>query len=384
VKAQVDHEILKPSFHIVIVLAILLLSAQCGILDNDDEAVADIDAEIRAEMDVLGIPSVVAGIISDGDIVWQKAYGYADVQRNIPATTNTIYTLMSVSKTVIATAVMQLWEQGRIDLDEDINQYLPFSVRNPRFPDKEITTRMLMTHTSGLAHPDDEVPGWYHMYADHQTPRMGDWIDQWIVPGGPHYVRDVWKEWAPGTQELYSNVGTWVLAFLVEQVSGEEFTTYCENHIFDPLGMVDTDYWVANLDSQNMATPYVGRYVPIAQYNTVAYPVGWLRSSLNDLSRFLIAYMSGGILDGNRILEGSTVDEILKVQNPASGVCLIWFKWLGEWYGHDGGGTGFSSRVEFNRGDATGVIILSNLDSDAVRPGGRIHELIRLRANQHR
>lgn len=382
-KFPVDFTILKTC----IVLTIVSLLFQCGIFDSENEAVPDIDAEIQAEMETLGIPSVVAGIIKDGEMVWQKAYGYADVQQNILATTNTNYTLMSVSKTVLATAITQVWEQGRIELDEDINQYLPFSVRNPKFPNKKITTRMLMTHTSGLAHPDNEVPNWYRFYPDDQTPGMSDWIDQWIIPGGSHYVSDVWKNWEPGTRELYSNIGTWLLAYLIERISGEEFTAYCEKHIFEPLEMVNTSYWLADLDSQNLATPYVEGYRSIDQYNTIAYPVGWLRSSVNEFSHFLIAYMNQGVYNGKRILEVSTINKMFEVQNSASGVCLIWYKWLGEWYGHNGGGTGFSSCVQFNREDNIGIIILSNTyreSIDLVTPGGRIFELIRFQANKYR
>lgn len=379
-KFRVDMAILKPAFYLLIALAMF----QCGIFNTEDDALTDIDAAIRAEMQASGIPSVVVGIVSEGEMVWQKAYGHADMQRAIPATGNTLYTLMSVSKTVIATATMQLWEQGRIDLDADINRYLPFSVRNPEFPNQKITARMLMTHTSGLAHPDAEVPNWYRRYRDEQTPGMSTWIDQWLLPGGSQYVPEVWKNWPPGTRELYSNVGIWLLAYLVERISGEEFTAYCEKHIFEPLEMVNTGYWLDDLDSQNLATPYVAGYKPIDQYNTVAYPVGWLRSSVNDFSHFLIAYLNNGIYNGKRILRVATIDTLLQVQNSASGVCLIWRKWLGEWYGHDGGGTGFSSRAEFNRSDQIGIVILANLYSNALYPGGRIFELVRLQANRYR
>lgn len=383
-KVRAAMMILKPALYMLTVLTIPVLLCQCGIIERDDEEPPDIDAGIRAEMETRSIPSIVAVIISDGEMVWQGTYGYADVEQGIPATANTIYTLMSVSKIVIVTAAMQLWERGLLELDGDINQYLPFSVRNPRYPDRQITARMLMTHRSGLAHPDYEVPGWYRMYADDQTPRMSESIDQWILPGGSHYVLGVWKDWAPGTQELYSNIATWLLAYLVERISGEEFTAYCENHIFDPLEMDDTSYWLRDLESQDLASPYVDGYHAIAQYNTVGYPVGWLRSSANDLARLLPVYMNEGVYDGTQILSSAAIDKMLEVQNPASGLCLIWYKWLGEWYGHNGGGTGFSSRVEFNREDNTGIIILSNCQSDAIHPGGRIFELIRCEANRHR
>jgi CubicO group peptidase (beta-lactamase class C family) len=210
---------------------------------------------------------------------------------------------------------------------------------------------------------------------------MADWIDQWIVPGGSRYVPEVWKDWAPGTRELYSNVGTLLLAYLVERISGEEYTAYCRRHIFDPLGMTNTGFWLSELDTGDLATPYVEGYRPIAQYSSLAYPVGWLRSSVRDFAPFLVAYINGGEHQGNRILQSATVDSLLTLQNPASGNCLIWRRWLGDWYGHDGGGTGFSSRAEFHRGDGIGIIALANFQCDALHPGGRIFDLIRVQAN---
>jgi len=353
-------------------------------MDSDPLPPNDIDVAIRAEMERVGMPSLAVGIIRDGEVVWERAYGMADREAQHPATVTTVYTLMSVSKTVLATAAMQLWEQGRLDLDADINRYLPFSVRNPRYPDRSVTARMLMTHTSGLAHPDGEVPGWYHFYPDDQTPRMGDWIVQWIVPGGSRYVPQVWKDWPPGTRELYSNIGTWLLAYLVERISGEEYTAYCRAHIFDPLGMDNTGFWLAEVDIADLATPYVEGYRPISHYNSLAYPVGWVRSSVRDYAPFLMAWMDGGSYNGVRILESATVDTMLTLQNPASGICLIWNRWLGEWYGHDGGGTGFSSRAEFHRREGIGIIALSNFQCDALHPGGGIFDLIRVQANRFR
>jgi len=367
-----------------VALSALLCIAGCDIFQVDRAVTVDVDTEIRAEMYALGIPSVTACIVRGDSIVWKQAWGLADVQGNVPASTTTIYPLMSVSKLVIASAVMQLWEQGLLDLDTDVGDYLPFPVRNPSFPEHPITARMLMTHTSGLAHPGNEVPGWYNMVPDDQTPLMAEGIEEWILVGGAHYVPAAWKAWRPGERHQYSNIGTTILAYLVEIISGEEYTQYCVDHIFGPLGMDSTRFWLSELDAGNLATPYVSRNQAIPHYNTVAYPVGWLRSSVEDFSRFLMAIMNGGVLDGVRILNQSTIDTMLQTQNPANGLCLLWKRWLGEWIGHDGGGTGFATRLEINTGEKIGFLIMANLQTDAVHPGGRIYELIRYQVEQYR
>ena len=135
----------------ILTLGIILIVLGCE--KSEDSANINTESEILKEMDAKGIPSVVACVVKDNQIVWEAALGYADVASAKPTNRESLYTIMSISKLFLATTVMQLWEQDRIDLEADINQYLPFEVRNPHFPDKKITPNMLLTHTSGLAWP---------------------------------------------------------------------------------------------------------------------------------------------------------------------------------------------------------------------------------------
>ncbi len=96
-------------------------------------------------------PSVSSCIIINDSVVWSKAYGIYDIENNKPATPDTLYLMASISKTVTATALMQLYDQGLFDLDDDVNNFLPFSLRNPNFPDIPITFRMILSHRSSLA-----------------------------------------------------------------------------------------------------------------------------------------------------------------------------------------------------------------------------------------
>lgn len=109
-----------------------------------------LDRYIKAQLTRAHMPGLSAAIVKNGQVVWTGAYGYSRVNTKEPVTSETLFELASVSKTVIATAVMQIWEKGQLDLDADINLYLPFQVVNPNFPKTPITTRMLMTHTSSI------------------------------------------------------------------------------------------------------------------------------------------------------------------------------------------------------------------------------------------
>lgn len=142
----------------------------CTRLDVSNDS--ELDAAIQDEMQKRRIPALTACIIKNADIVWMKSYGRADKLNQIPAASHTIFLLASMSKTVVATAVLQLAERGLIDIDQDISQYLPFPLRNPTHPLAMITPRMLLTHSSGLAGPktDDELPNFYDWFPTDGAP----------------------------------------------------------------------------------------------------------------------------------------------------------------------------------------------------------------------
>ncbi|MHC4208019.1 MAG: serine hydrolase domain-containing protein, partial [Planctomycetota bacterium] len=154
----------------------------------------DIDKAIAAEMNRFDIPSIVTCIIKKDAIVWEKTYGYANIENQTIASVKTIYPIASVSKLVTSVAVLQLYERKVLDIDKDINNYLPFLVRNPKYPDKIITPRILLTHRSGLAWPTNvEDSDFYRIYPNDSAPNLGEWLKNYITPGGKNYNPKIWK-----------------------------------------------------------------------------------------------------------------------------------------------------------------------------------------------
>jgi len=344
-----------------------------------------VESEITKEINEAAIPSVVACIIKDDQIVWKKGFGYANIKNEIPATSQTIYTLMSISKLFIAVATMQLWEQGRIDFETDINQYLPFEVRNPRFPDEEITVQMLLNYTSGLAWPEDQdrIPAFYEFFDDDKTPLISDWLPEYIIPGGTYYKTAVWKDYRPGEKELYSNIATSLLAFIVERISVMDFRDYCRELILNTMEMHQTSFRFSELDENLLATPYIGIKTAFKQFNYRHYPAGNLKSNIDDFSHFMIAILNYGAYKGNRILKKSTVEMMLRVHNPASGVSNIFWHCMGDCIGHSGGGTGFSTRAEWFFDRNMAMLIFSNKVNKLVYPQGSIYELVRYQGTKY-
>ncbi len=344
----------------------------------------DIEEEIQQLLTKYDLPSLSACIIKNNDIVWSKNYGYSNLGDGIETDDETIYHIASISKLFIVTAIMQLEEQGKIDLDDDISNYLPITLRHPSFSNTPITCRMLLTHTAGLSSPQgyDGENGMWNQFEPDQGPPPSEWVPQFLIPSGIYYDHNLWNSVEPGTYEFYSNIGFCVAAYIVEQISGENFRDYCKEHIFVPLNMNNTSYNYKDLDWNKIAIMYNNQHVESHYFDNRVYASGGAKSTIRDLSRFATCYMNKGILDGHRILKENTVNKVLEIQNQESGRCLSWEAYLGDWFGHTGGLIrGASTTLLINPNNRTGILIFTNSHSGLVTPGGDIYWLIKQKAN---
>jgi CubicO group peptidase (beta-lactamase class C family) len=290
------------------------------------------------------IPGVAACIVRGGEIIWAHAYGFADLERRIPMSLDSLQNIASISKTVGATAVMQVYEAGLIELDANVNEYLSFPIHNPVYPDVPLTCRQLMTHTSSIR--DGSTYPQHYACGD---PRMSlaTWVREYFTPGGHFYnAEENFHPWAPGERWSYSNLAYGLLGHVLEAVSGIPFHRFCRRNIFAHLGMDKTAWHLADIDQSKHVVPYTwvaggkarGRdwdgvpmgviriagptrgasledgYQPNCLYNHPNFPDGFLRTSVNQMSRFLRAYLAGGEFEGRRILRRQTVEEMLDVK----------------------------------------------------------------------
>jgi CubicO group peptidase (beta-lactamase class C family) len=335
----------------------------------------ELDSIIISTMESEHIPGLAACIVKGSQIIWTGAYGYADIEKNIAVRDSSLFKLASVSKTVTGTALMQLYDNGRFELDDPINSYLPFQVKHPLFPDSSITFRMLLTHTSSIK---DNSPLYSSLYVPGDSPiPLGDFLKDYLTPGGAYYsATDNFGTAAPGTEWDYSNVAIGLVGYLVEAITGTPFDRYCEDNLFAPLGMHETSWFLAGLDTTHIARPYSydgSSYVPYAHYGFPTYPDGNLRTSTLQLARFLIAFMQKGQIDGIRILDSTTVELMTTVQFPAIDPSqgLIWID-IGDFidpegpsiWGHTGGDPGVGTAMFYIPDENSGFIVLTNGEGD--------------------
>jgi CubicO group peptidase (beta-lactamase class C family) len=330
-----------------------------------------VDDFINEQMATAQIAGLAVGVVSGGEVVFTGSYGLANIEQNRPVTGDTPFMLASVSKTVTATALMQTVEKGQIDLNQEVGTYVTFEVDNPRVDGESIIMMHLATHTSGIKDNWDNIP-----YGEGDSNiGLGEFVEGYIVPGGDWYdALDNFHPWAPGTEYDYGNVATALAGYVIEVVAETPFDDFCETHIFKPLGMSNTGWHLADFDPDDVAMPYKwsgGEFAAYGHYGYPDYPDGQLRSSVSDLSRFLIAIMQGGVLDGTRILEQATIETMLTPQVPAIAPTQMVY-----WYqteidgrtviGHNGGDDGVATEMFFDPELRIGVILLMNVDRTTV------------------
>ncbi|MBC8475452.1 MAG: beta-lactamase family protein, partial [Bacteroidetes bacterium] len=331
---------------------------------------ATLDAFIEGEMSLENIPGATTLIVKDGEIVWVESYGFADIDNSINVEDTTVFLLASISKVFTGTALMQLEENGTLDLDEDINNYLPFDVDIPGFVSDSITFRDLMTHTSSII--DGAAMDGYYGYPD-PTITLAQCVQRYFdVSGSDYSATQNFSTNAPGTTYSYSNMATALAGYLVEVVSGIDFAEYCNQNIFEPLCMNHTGWHMSDFDTNEVARPYQfvgGNYQPYAHYGFADYPDGQLRSDIIDIANFLIAYLQDGSFNASSILNSASIAEMLTLQVPgientqglnwyteelftATQIVTVW--------GHNGGESGVSTDFYMDKANNIAIAVLTN------------------------
>lgn len=319
------------------------------------EVIRHLTRYIDRTMDDDDITGLSIVLVDDQRIVWARGFGYADKENGVKTTENTVYRVGSISKVFTASAVMQLAEQGRIDIDRPIRTYLPeFSIRT-RFTDAgPITARTIMTHHSGI--PSDYNGGMFCTNPES--------LEEFITR-----LRDEYAAFPPNMISSYSNIAMTVLGRMVEKVSGEPFPAYMENHLLAPMGMTGSSFVLDDRVRPFAAKGYFqGKEQP--QYPIRDMPAGSLYSSATDLGRFLQVVFTDGRSGDRVILRPETLREMLKIQNgdiPLDLDATIGLNWsvlhhkhMGTIIGHDGGTTTFFSNMTALADHRLGVVVLTN------------------------
>jgi CubicO group peptidase (beta-lactamase class C family) len=259
-----------------------------------DDVGAFLDGIMPQQLARENIAGAVISVVKDGKVLFAKGYGYSDVEKKTPVSPdNTLFRPGSISKLFTWTSVMQLVEQGKLDLDRDINDYLDFKI--PATYPKPITLRNVMTHTPGFEETAQEL-----FVADAKD----------MKPIGT-YVKEHLPEriYAPGTTPAYSNYATAVAGYIVQRVSGQDYYDYVDEHIIKPLGMTHSTFRQPLPDSLAplMSKGYELGSQPAKKFEFVeASPAGSSSVSAMDMTHFMLAHLQDGRYENVQILKPET------------------------------------------------------------------------------
>ncbi len=278
-----------------------------------------------------GVPGF-AVVISKGDETrYARAFGLADRGSKAPYTLDTIQPIGSVSKTVIGLALMKAAEMELLSLDADINDYLPFNIKNPHRPNDRITIRHLATHTSGLIDDEAAYIASYALGVKPQT-TLQQFLEDYFSASGKSYQASHFAKAEVGKRYAYSNIASSLAALIVERVAKMPFDAFTAKYIFAPLEMSSTHWFADDTYTKRYATLYEIHPQPLPLYAqlrnadnslkpyvTSTYPDGSLRTSANDLTKYMKA-MSRGYFGQDGLIRTASFNALFARQFNAGNI----------------------------------------------------------------
>ena len=328
---------------------------------------AAVEESIRTIMSQTNVVGVSVAVVKNNKIIYTQSFGLKNIETNTPLTDDCIFRIASISKSFSATSIMQLVEAKKLSLEDDASNLLGFTLRNPKFPDKVITLKMLLSHRSSI----NDSQGYFS-------------LDSINPVTNPNYAK-CYNNYEPGTAYMYCNLNYNMTGAIIEKYSGERFDQYVKHHVLDPLNIYG-GYCVDSLDKNRFATIYdfnkettkfinsPNAYAPrseeIAHYEMgkttpIFSPTGGMKISATDLAKYMIMHMNLGKVNGKRIISKRSSrlmqtplssDEnyglaILKTDKLIEGKTLT---------GHTGSAYGLFSTMFFEPNEKFGIVVISN------------------------
>jgi serine beta-lactamase-like protein LACTB len=344
---------------IVCLLAVFLACAPAAPAQQKSlspEKRAAIEKAVSSFMSANSVPGIGAAVVLEGEPVWSAGFGMSDLEDSAPATSSTLFRLGSISKPITATAVMQLWERGKLDLDAPVQKYCP------AFPQKEwpITSRQLLGHLGGIRHYNPDGKGDVPDDSARHFATMEESLQ--IFAADPLVAK-------PGTEFHYSTYGYTLLGCVLEGAAGEKFVDFVRKNIFQPAGMDQTrddDFFAIVPHRTRWYHKDKSGVVRNAGVLDSSYkiPGGGLISSADDLARFEAAILA------DKLMQRATRDLMWTNLQPAEGkpshYALGWFvaeKFGLRTAGHTGGQQGTDTAFLVVPDRRAGVVVLANIDN---------------------
>ncbi|SMG28853.1 CubicO group peptidase, beta-lactamase class C family [Marivirga sericea] len=358
-----------------------------------DSLTAELDSMQKAG----GIVGFAVSIVNQNGTLYEKGFGYSNIETKEKYTQHTIQHIASISKTLIGIALMKAQEMGKLKLDDPIQHYLSFKVFNPYHPDAQITIRQLATHTSGINDTDEYymAKSWVltknqdleNVSTEYpaQTLNPSDsimsiekYLKEYLNVTGAYYQKNNYIDFKAGERHNYSNVGSTLAALVLEKATGQAFDEFTQQYILKPLNMNASGWALTDVDIDKHSRLYRADHTLLPFYTAITYPDGMLITSSSDIAKYTTELIKGFRGEGT-LLSNESYKEFYKKQltdsnfeegsrnasHPYNGdydpAIFIGHSALG-FAGHSGGDAGVSTWLYFNKEKSTGMYMAINTD----------------------
>jgi CubicO group peptidase (beta-lactamase class C family) len=330
-------------------------------------------------------------IVSSNETLYTHGFGYSNLADSTNYTEHTIQPIGSISKTLIGLSLLKAQEMGMLNLDDSINNYLPYRVENPHYPNEEITIRQLANHHSTLADTEyynksyhlknelaasdtTELFGFFNPLSDSIS--MFDLLKRTLDKNGEWYLKEGFIDAKPGETYNYSNIGATLAALIIELVSGMSFSNFTLEHILAPLHMTSSGWSYHEIDDGLFSKLHSSSHEIYPPYQLITYPDGGFITSSDDLAKYLTELIKGYGGSGTLLNDSSyqqffgkplAIDTLQHpVKNPIMHLSYDDGIFMGYspayYYGHTGADPGLVSMMLFNAETKTGRILIANTD----------------------
>ncbi len=321
-----------------VLLFLTITSCKYQAESTDDSEARIFDSLALIHENAWEMPGLALGVIKNNRIIYSKGIGQLGLDDETSLSSKSLFHMASVSKPFVATAIMQLAEQGKLDLDQTLVGYIPyFKMADSSY--RSITIRQVLTHTSGI--PDEDDYEWYNPQ-----------YDEGAAERYARSFKNVSLEFEPGTDHSYSNPAFDILANLISKVSGLTFEAYMKQNILQPAGMVSSTFYKPEVPKHLATKPHVlgdSLQVKLSEhypYNRRHAPSSTLHSNVEDMLRWAKLHLNNGKVDGVQLFSESTFEQLTSASLPSyeeDSIALGWFvtykdsiKVIEHWGGDDG------------------------------------------------
>lgn len=328
-------------------------------------------------------------VVNEKGLIYDKGFGFTDIEQSKPYTSNTVQNIASISKTLIGISLLKAQELGKLNINDPINKYLPFKIVNPNYPEIPILIKHLAYHTSSITDLDEIYAKSYVLTKNDHADNEGvydyfnkpetnisllNFIQNSLTQDGKWYTKNTFSNSKPGEKRDYSNIAAALCALVIESATGQDYRSFTKENILRPLKMNSSGWSSKDIDSTMRSRLFANKKTMIADYSLITYTDGGFLTSSNDLGLFLSELIKG--YGGNGILlnKGSYKKLFEKQKFTTNGKSESYGIFMefrddflnikADMIGHNGSDPGVFTAMYFNPKTKIGKVVLVNTDTD--------------------